>query len=199
MAGRTFAERAPLHPSRVLAALLGLMVLLAAGGHAGAATPTTEADEDYPPDAIVNLLDPIGCDPVQVSGEIATVEPASTVTIQVILTNETAGLLLQAAPAGDVLGQDTVTADTDGQVDYTIPIETGRYGTAVVYATGTDTVGDPFALSVTVDIVACPPGQLPRTGNSNMTLWLQIAGVVLVAGVILAAAARRRHMRTTHT
>ena len=177
-----------------LLAVLGAVAVLAASGSAAAVSPDDD-DEEYPPDAIVNLLDPLNCDPVSISGEIGTVEPGSTVTLQVILTAETTGIVRLAAPVGDVLGEVSGAADEDGQLDYTIPIESNRYGTVVVFASGTDSVGDRFTLSTTAEIVACPEGQLPRTGNSDVGRWLQIAGLVVVVGIVLAAAARRRHLR----
>ena len=79
-----------------------------------------------------------------------------------------------AAPAGDVLGQLSARADSSGQLSYTVPIETGRYGTVVVFATGSDSLGDPFALQTTGELVACPP-DLARTGNSGSGTFLQIA------------------------
>lgn len=206
---------------RAIASLVGMVVLLVGGGTVGAVSPLNDPEE-YPPDAIVNLIDPASCDPASISGVIAVVEGASSVTLTVILTDETAettepaGLLRQAPDdeidlqvlppvqsvnpivvAGDLLGSVSGTADGEGALDYTIPIEPDRFGTIAVVANGRDSLGQPFSLRTNTEIFACPPGELPRTGNSGMTTWLQIGAIAVIAGIILAAAARRRHLRTT--
>ena len=205
---------------RAVALLVGVWVLLVGGGTVGAVSP--DDPEEYPPDAIVNLIDPAGCDPASISGLIAVVEGASSVTLTVILTDETndttqpAGLLRQAPDdeidlqvlppvqtvnpiivAGEELGSVSGTADGEGALDYTIPIKPDRFGTIAVVANGRDSLGRPFSLRTNTEIFACPPGELPRTGNSGMTTWLQIGAIAVIAGIILAAAARRRHLRTT--
>jgi hypothetical protein len=178
--------------ARVIAVLVGLTVVILSASPAHAVAPD---DESYPPDAIVNLIDPFGCDPEVATGEIGAVQPASAVTLQVILVRETAGIMRQATPAGDVLGSATLTAGSDGQLEYSIPIEQGRYGSVVVYATGTDSVGDPFALQTAGEITRCPE-QIPRTG-SNTREWVQVGLAAVVVGAILVAATRRRRVRTS--
>jgi hypothetical protein len=178
--------------ARLIAILVGLIAVLSSVSPAHALAPD---DESYPPDAIVNLIDPFGCDPAAVTGEIGAVQAGSTVTLQVILVRETAGILRQAAPAGDVLGSATFTAGSDGQVSYSIPIEQGRYGSVVVYATGTNSVGDPFALQTSGTIVSCPE-QMPGTG-SNTLPWVQVGLAAIVVGAILVVATRRRRVRTS--
>jgi hypothetical protein len=178
--------------ARLIAILVGLTVVVLSASPAQAVAPD---DESYPPDAIVNLIDPFGCDPEAAMGEIGAVQPGSVVTLQVILVRETAGILRQAAPAGDILGSATFTAGSDGQLVYSIPIEQGRYGSVVVYATGTDSVGNPFALQTAGEIVRCPE-QIPRTG-SNTRQWVQVGLAAILVGVILVAATRRRRVRTS--
>jgi hypothetical protein len=192
MPGSMLARRDVEWLARAVAIILGLIVLLGGAGRAVAASP----DEDYPPDAIVNLVDPFVCDATSVSGEIGVVEANSVVNIRVILVEETSGIVRQALPDGDVLGQLSARANADGQLRYTVPIETGRYGSVVVVATGTDSIGNPFTLQTSGELVTCP-SDLPSTGNSGSGMILQIAAVVIVAGVILVAAARRRHIRAT--
>jgi hypothetical protein len=194
MSGQTFAGPSGTRAvARLLAVLAGLFAVLLPAIPAGAVAPD---DESYPPDAIVNLLDPFGCDPSAVTGEIGAVEAGSTVTLQVILVNEVAGIIRQAAPAGDVLGSTSAAADGNGQLEYTIPIETGRYGSVVVFASGTNTIGDPFTLETGGEVVPCPEGQIPRTG-SDTGRWLQLGFAAVIVGVILVAATRRRKMRTS--
>jgi len=178
--------------ARLIAILVGLVAVLSSVSPVRAVAPD---DESYPPDAIVNLIDPFSCDPKAVMGEIGAVQPASVVTLQVILVRETAGIMRQTTPTGDVLGSATLTAGSDGQLEYSIPIEQGRYGSVVVYATGTNSVGDPFALQTTGTIVTCPE-QIPRTG-SNTRQWVQVGLAAIVVGAILVAATRRRRVRTS--
>jgi LPXTG-motif cell wall-anchored protein len=170
--------------SRTLARLVALLIgtvavsLVAAG--AASATPDPE---DYPPDAIVNLIDPFGCEPPGISGEIGAVQAGSAVTLQLLIN-------------GVVVDTVTATAGADGQAGYTIPVPANQFGPAIVRASGTNSVGEPFDLDSSGTITQCPP--LPRTGNSDTGRWLTIgAGAVLAGGVLVAVASRRRRGVTT--
>ena len=110
-------------------------------------------DEAYPPAAIVNLLDPFGCAPASITGDIGDVLAGSTVSLELVM-------------AGEVLSTATATADAGGDAEYTIPVPPDRFGPVVVEATGTNTVGAPFAIETAGTIVDCPQA-LPATGGSG--------------------------------
>ena len=70
--------------SRVLALGVGLLVPFVPAA-VSTATPTPPPPaEAYPPAAVVNLLDPFGCAPASISGDIGAVLPGSTVTLQLL-------------------------------------------------------------------------------------------------------------------
>lgn len=164
-----------------LVVALAAFVMVAVGPSAVSAQSGGEA---YPPKAIVNLLDPFGCDPAAISGEIGAVQAGSTVTLQLLIN-------------GVVVATITPTAAADGQVEYTIPVPPNRYGAAIVRASGTNTIGDPFNLDTSGTITACPV-VIPKTGNSAMGLWLTLgAGAVLAGGVLVAASSRKRRGAVT--
>ena len=78
-------------------------------------------DEAYPPAAVVNLLDPFGCAPDSITGDVGEVLAGSTVSLELVM-------------AGEVLSTATATADAAGQADYTIPAPPDRFGPVVVEA-----------------------------------------------------------------
>jgi len=160
---------------RALAVLAGVFALVMPGGVASASPD----QEEYPPEAIVNLLDPFGCAPASISGEIGAVLAGSTVSLSLTINGAAAS---QVAPA----------AGADGQLEYTLPVPPNRFGPAVVSAAGTNSVGDPFTLDTAGTITACP-ATIPKTGNSGTGMWLTLgAGAVLAGGVLLAVSSRRR-------
>lgn len=162
--------------TRLLVLVAGLIAFVAVP--AGVASATAD-QEEYPPDAIVNLLDPFGCDPASISGEIGAVLAGSTVNLSLTINGAAASEIAQAAGA-------------DGQLEYTLPVPPNRYGPAVVTASGTDSVGDPFTLETSGTITACP-AEIPKTGNSGTGTWLTFgAGAVLAGGLMLAMSGRRR-------
>jgi LPXTG-motif cell wall-anchored protein len=164
--------------AQLFALLLGaIAVSVMTAGAAGAQTDTTNA-EDYPPDAIVNLIDPFGCEPPGISGEIGAVQAGSTVTLQLLIN-------------GTVVNTVTATADASGQATYSIPVPPNQYGPAIVRASGTNSIGQGFTLDTSGTISKCP-GPLPRTGNSDLRLWLTLGGAAVLAGGVLVAVASRR-------
>ncbi len=158
-----------------LAAVLAVVVGLSPSS-VGATTETTNP-EDYPPKAIVNLLDPFGCEPSAISGEIGEVEAGSDVTLQLLIN----GVLVETVVA---------TADAEGQVEYTIPVPSGQYGPAIVRANGTNSIGQPFELDTSGTITRCPT--VPVTGSSATGPISTVAAGVLLLGVMLATLAARR-------
>ena len=171
--------------ARRLRALLGLVaavVVLAAPAAASAQTPTPPG-EAYPPAAVVNLLDPFGCAPSAISGNIGEVQIGSTVTLQ-----------LFRADGSEVLATVTTTPGADGHALYSIPVPPNRFGPVVIRATGTNTVGQPFTIETSGTIVACP-ASLPSTGSSGIGGLLRGGAAAVVAGVVLVVAVtrRRRH------
>jgi hypothetical protein len=153
------------------------------------AAPPTPPAEAYPPAAIVNLLDPFGCAPSAISGDIGAVLPGSVVTLQLVLLSSPSSPLSTA----------TATAAADGHADYSIPVPPNRFGPVVVGATGVNTVSQPFSLETAGRIVDCPPEAaatvLPSTGSSGIGTWLRGGGAAVLAGAVLLVAAvrRRRH------
>lgn len=174
--------------SRLLAAIAAMALLLIAPAVASAQDPDVPDPENYPPNAVVNLLDPFGCDPTGISGEIGAVFPGSTITLE---------LLINGASANAI----TVTAGADGFVEYTIPVPPNQYGPAIIRATGTlwleeiDEPGDPFTLDTTGTITACPE-DLAKTGSSNTDTWVTIGLVALLAGGLLVAISTRRRQKS---
>ena len=153
----------------VVGATLGLSVLIPVG-----ITSAVPPDEAYPPAAVVNLLDPFGCAPEQITGQVGEVLVGSTVTLELVM-------------AGELLSTATATADADGQAVYTIPVPPDRFGPVVVAATGINTVNEPFAIETGGTIVDCPQ-QLPATGFSGLGYWLRGAAAAVFAGITLVVA-----------
>ena len=108
--------------SPLVGVTVGLSVLIPVG-IASAVPP----DEAYPPAAVVNLLDPFGCAPDSITGDVGEVLAGSTVSLELVM-------------AGEVLSTATATADAGGHAEYTIPVPPDRFGPVVVSATGTNTV-----------------------------------------------------------
>ena len=153
---------------------------------AATATPTPPPPaEAYPPAAIVNLLDPFVCDATSISGDIGAVLPGSTVTLQLVLI---------AGGTSEVLATATATANAEGHAVYSIAVPPDRFGPVVVTATGTNTVGVPFAIDTSGTLVDCP-ATLPATGNSGIGTWLRGGTAAVLAGMALVVVAmrRRRH------
>ena len=95
--------------SRVLALGVGLLVPFVPAAVTSAQTVPPPPAEAYPPAAIVNLLDPFGCDASSISGNIGAVLPGSTVTLQLLRAGSE--VVLTSVPA---------TAGADGHAIYTI-------------------------------------------------------------------------------
>ena len=173
--------------ARLLAVMAGLLlVVIAPSGPAAAQDPGVPDPENYPPNAVVNLLDPFGCAPASISGEIGAVFPGSTVDLELLINGVSANTI-------------TATAAADGFVEYTIPVPPNTYGPAIVRADGTlwlqeiDQAGDPFSLDTSGAITACPT-DLPKTGGSNTGTWVTIGLAALLAGgLLVAVSTRRRH------
>ena len=89
----------------------------------------------------------------------------------------------------------TATPGADGHAVYSIPVPPNRFGPVVIRATGTNTVGQPFAIETSGTIVACPAAPLPATGSSGIGDWLRGGTAAVLAGVALVVVAmrRRRH------
>ncbi len=151
------------------------------------ATPTPPPPaEAYPPAAIVNLIDPFGCDTSSISGNIGAVLPGSTVTLQLLRAGS--DVVLTTVPA---------TAGADGHAIYVIPVPPNSSGAVVVRATGTNTLNQPFTIETSATIEACPAA-LPATGNSGIGNWLRggTAAVLAGAALVVVAMRRRRHLAT---
>src|SRR5436190_1315832 len=84
----------------------------------------------------------------------AALLPVTTVSLPLLLTPT---VMLSTA---------TATAGADGHAVYSLSVPPGRLGPVVVRATGTNTVGQPFAISTSGTLVECPAG-LPATGSSG--------------------------------
>lgn len=174
--------------SRLLALVVGVALMVLAPSAASAQEPDAPDSENYPPNAVVNLLDPFGCEPASISGEIGAVFPGSTITLE---------LLINGASANTI----SVTAGDDGTTDYTIPVPPGQYGPAIVRATGTlwlqeiNEPGDPFSLDTAGTITECPP-DLPKTGGSSAGTWVTIGLAAVLAGGLLVVMSTRRRQRT---
>ena len=123
--------------ARLSAAIMAVLALiLIPMGAAG-------AQEAYPPDAIVNLIDPFGCAPTGISGGIGKVQPGSTLT----------GTL---SISGVQVDQSTATVPASGNARYSVVVPPNTFGPAVVTASGTNTAGQPFTLETTGTIAPCP-------------------------------------------
>ncbi len=95
---------------------------------------------------------------------------------------------------GAVITSGTTTADADGNVSFTYQVPTdapdGRsYGSVL---SGTATNGSPYTTSDISTVAPAPPGELPSTGSSSMTLGI-IAGAVLLGGGLLVVAGRKKN------
>ena len=169
--------------SRVLALGMGLFVALVPSASVVGTTPPP--DEEYPPADVINLLDPFGCAPETISGDIGEVLVGSTVRLELILLGGTGG--------EELLAEVTVTPGPDGHAVYSIPVPPDRFGPVVVRATGTNTVNEPFVIETTGTIVDCPA--LPPTGSSGIGNWLRGGAALVLAGVamLVMAMRRRRH------
>ena len=86
------------------------------------------------------------------------------------------------------------TAGADGHAIYTIAIPPNSSGAAVIRATGTNTLNQPFRIETSATIETCPKA-LPVTGNSGMGNWLRggTAAVLAGAAMVVVAMRRRRH------
>jgi len=169
--------------SRVLALGVGLLVPFRPAAATSAQTVPPATPEAYPPKAVVNLLDPFGCDASSISGNIGEVLPGSTVTLQLL-----------RAGSDVVLTSVLVTAGADGHAIYTIAVPPNSSGAVVIRATGTNTVNQPFGIETSATIEACPPA-LPPTGSSGVGDWLRggTAAVLAGAAMVVVAMRRRRH------
>jgi hypothetical protein len=168
--------------SRVRARGAAMLVPFVSAGVVAAQTlqPPSEA---YRPAAVVNLLDPFGCAPASISGNVGEVQVGSTVTLQ----------LMRADGSGEVLTTVTATPGVDGHAHYSIPVPLNRFGPVIIRATGTTTVGQPFAIETSGTIVACPEN-LPATGSSGIGSWLRGGTAAVLAGAAMVVVAmRRRH------
>src|SRR4051812_32694455 len=104
--------------SPLVGVLLGLLALLPAAVAVAAPAPPAEA---YPPAAIVNLIDPFGCAPSAITGDIGAVLAASTVTLQLVLLSS------PSAP----LSSTNAIAGADGHAQYSIVVPPNRFGAVV--------------------------------------------------------------------
>jgi hypothetical protein len=168
---------------RVVALGAALLVPFAPAAVTTAQTVPPPPAEAYPPAAIINLLDPFGCDASRISGNIGAVLPGSTVTLQLLRAGS--DVVLTSVPA---------TAGADGHAIYVIPVPPNSSGAVVVRATGTNTLNQPFRIETSATIEACPPA-LPSTGNSGIGNWLRggTAAVLAGAAMVVVAMRRRRH------
>ena len=171
--------------SRIVAFGAAMLVLLVpAAGVAAAPTPPGSPGEAYPPAAVLNVIDPFICGVSAIHGAIGEVQPGSAVTVE-----------LRRAGSGTVLASETVTAGADGRAIYTIAVPPNSSGDVVIDATGTNTAGQPFDISTSSTIAACPAG-LPATGASGIGTWLRGGALAVGAGVAaLVVAMRRRRPR----
>ena len=161
--------------ARLSAAIMAVLALiLIPMGAAG-------AQEAYPPDAIVNIIDPFTCSPGAISGGIGRVQPGSTLTGTLTIS-------------GVQVSQSTATAPASGNVRYSVVVPPNTFGPAVVTASGTNTIGQPFTLQTTGSIVPCPAA-LPQTGNSDTRTWITLGVAALLAGgfLVVVSARRRQH------
>ena len=168
--------------SRVVALAAALLVPFVPAAVTSAQTVPPPA-ESYPPAAIANLLDPFGCDPSSISGNIGAVLPGSTVTLQLLRAGS--DVVLTSVPA---------TAGADGHAIYVIQVPPNSSGAVVIRATGTNTLNQPFRIETSATIEACPKA-LPVTGNSGIGDWLRggTAAVLAGAALVVVAMRRRRH------
>ena len=156
---------------------VGLTVLIPVG-----MTSAVPPDEAYPPAAVVNLLDPFGCAPESITGDVGEVLAGSTVILDLVML-------------GEMLSTATATADAGGHAEYTIPVPPNRFGPVVVPATGANTVNQPFAIQTAGTIVDCPQA-LPATGGSGFGYWLRGGAAAVLAGITLVVATMRRRRRS---
>lgn len=170
--------------SRVLALGAALLLpLVPATVVTATVPPPTPPAEAYPPAAVVNLLDPFGCDPASITGNIGEVLPGSTVTLELLRAGS--DVVLTTVPA---------TAGADGHAIYSIPVPPNSSGAVVVRATGTNTLNQPFTIETSATIEACPEA-LPPTGSSGIGDWMRggTAAVIAGASLVVVAIRRRRH------
>ena len=158
--------------SAVIVGVLALVLIPLGAAHA-------QTDEDYPPDAVVNVIDPFGCAPTGISGVIGAVQPGSTLTGTLFIS-------------GVQVYQSSTTAPANGNVRYSVVVPPNTFGPAVVTASGTNTAGQPFTLETAGTIAPCP-AELPRTGNSGTGTWMTLGiAAVLAGGFLVVVSARRR-------
>ena len=171
------------------AVFAALFVVFVAALPASAQTPPTTAGESYPPIAVTNLVNPVGCDPSSISGTVTDVLPGSSVTVELLLPSPTVGrsVLRQVA-----LSSTTAIAGSDGRASYTIAVPPNQFGAAIVRATGTNSGNQPFTIDSPVTLAGCPTGTLPHTGNADLTPWLRAAASALVLGGLLLVIGLRR-------
>jgi hypothetical protein len=152
--------------------------------------PVGAQDESYPPDTSSLTLNALACNLGSISGTVLGVLPDSTVTITAQLpAGAGRSLLLQE------IGSTTATGGSDFTAPFEIAIPLSQLGTAMVTATGTSAVGDPFTLQGQLQLVPCP--ELPTTGSETFP-WIRFGLVLTAVGAALAvAAARRRHARVS--
>ena len=164
----------------MLALGVGLLVpFVPAAASSAQTTTTTPSAEAYPPAAVANLLDPFGCAPTSISGDVGAVLPGSTVTLQLLIFNS----------PEEELATVTVTPGADGHAVYSIPVPPDRFGPVVIRATGVNTLGQPFTIETSGTIVDCPPA-LATTGASGIGNWLRGGTALVLAGAALLV---RRH------
>jgi len=170
---------------RVVALGAALLVPFAPAAVTTAQTVPPPPAEAYPPAAIINLLDPFGCDASSISGNIGAVLPGSTVTLQLLRAGS--DVVLTSVPA---------TAGADGHAIYVIAVPPNSSGAVVIRATGTNTLNQPFRIETSATIEACPA--LPTTGSSGIGNWLRGGAAAVLAGAaLLVVAMRRRHHAVT--
>ena len=167
-------------PSRVLMVGAGLFAAVFSSFLPAAA----QTGEGYPPAAVVNLLDPFGCAPSSITGDIGAVLPGSTVTLQLIPVGS-------AAVEGQQTVTVTATAGADGHADYTIPVPPNRFGPVIVRASGTNTLNQPFTIENSGTVVDCP-ARLATTGSSGLGIWLRVGAALVLAGLALVVVTMRR-------
>ena len=108
-----------MHGGRLRSPLVGLVAMtflvVATAGVAAATPDPTPPPEAYPPAAVVNLLDPFGCAPESISGDIGEVLPGSTVTLAADPRSSGGGGSVR--PMGMPVATVTATAGADGHAD----------------------------------------------------------------------------------
>ena len=163
----------------VVAVVLGML--------ATAPIANAQSNEAYPPRDVLLTVNPHACDATSITGTVTGAQPGTEVTVSLSAASGWKALAPVASDSG--------TADASGSMSFTLSVADGTYGTFTVTATGTNTNGDPFSVTSTVDLIECKP--LPDTGSNSTGTFLNIGAVALMAGLLFVVGAARRRRYAT--